>query len=168
MGELYGGGVVFWVDQTGSHGLICSMINNSTGIIWTPTAFQSITVPNGALSDWNGQSNTTAIVTQAGAGSTYAAGLCDAYTNVDYGTGVYSDWYLPSRGELNDLWNNIKAVQKELDSDGNAATTAIAIGYFWSSSEYTNNFAWYFYFFNGYTSNNYKYNTYYVRAVRAF
>jgi len=168
VGELYGGGVVFWVDQTGNHGLICSMIDNSTGLIWTTAAYQSTTVPGGALSDWDGQANTTAIVAQAGAGTTYAAGLCDVYTNVDYGTGVYSDWYLPSRGELNDLWNNIKAVQKALDSDGNPATTAIEKDYYWSSSEYVGNYAWYFSFYYGYSSTNYKYGTGYVRAVRAF
>ena len=167
VGELYGGGVVFWVDQTGNHGLICSMIN-STGLIWTTAAYQSTTVPGGALSDWDGQANTTAIVAQAGAGTTYAAGLCDVYTNVDYGTGVYSDWYLPSRGELNDLWNNIKAVQKALDSDGNPATTAIEKDYYWSSSEYNNNVAWYFYFNYGYSDYYVKNNSIYVRAVRAF
>ena len=168
VGELYGGGVVFWVDQTGNHGLICSMIDNSTGLIWTTAAYQSTTVPGGALSDWDGQANTTAIVAQAGAGTTYAAGLCDVYTNVDYGTGVYSDWYLPSRGELNDLWNNIKAVQKALDSDGNPATTAIEKTYYWSSSEYFSNYAWSFDFIYGYTSYANKGNTFYVRAVRAF
>lgn len=169
IGELYGGGVVFWVDQTGSHGLICSMIDNSTAIIWTTSAYQSIIVPApGALSDWNGQSNTNAIVTQAEAGSTYAAGLCDAYTNTDYGTGVYSDWYLPSRGELNHLWNNIYQVQKALDSDGNGATTAITKNNYWSSSEYSSSNIWYFNFTNGFTSNATKNGAYYVRAVRAF
>ena len=169
VGELYGGGVVFWVDQTGNHGLICSMIDNSTGLIWTTAAYQSTTVPGGALSDWDGQANTTAIVAQAGAGTTYAAGLCDVYTNVDYGTGVYSDWYLPSRGELNDLWNNIKAVQKALDSDGNPATTAIEKDYYWSSSECNSNNAWYFNgFYGGNTDYYNKSNTIYVRAVRAF
>lgn len=114
------------------------------------------------------QANTTAIVSQAGAGTTYAVGLCDAYTNTDYGTGVYSDWYLPSRGELNDLWNNLKAVQKTLDSDGNGTTTALAKSYYWSSSEYDYNSAWCFTFGNGSTTYYYKGNTYYVRAVRAF
>jgi hypothetical protein len=169
VGELYGGGVVFWVDQTGSHGLICSMIDNSTALIWTTAAFQSITVPaSGALSDWNGQANTTAIVAQAEAGISYAAGLCDAYTNVDYGTGVYSDWYLPSRGELNHLWNNIYQVQKALDSDGNAATTAIIKTHYWSSSEYDNSDAWAFYSDSGGSSNTSKASTGCVRAVRAF
>ena len=168
VGELYGGGVVFLVDQTGNHGLICSMTDLSTSIIWTTTAYQSITVPGGALSDWDGQANTNAIVAQAGAGTSYAAGLCDAYTNANYGTGVYSDWYLPSRGELNHLWNNIYQVQKALDSDGNPATTAILKYMYYSSSESSNSVAWIFAFQSGAPGSSSKNNYNYVRAVRAF
>ncbi|MFZ4400412.1 MAG: DUF1566 domain-containing protein [Bacteroidales bacterium] len=169
VGELYGGGVVFYVDQTGSHGLICSMISISLGINWTKTSYQSTTVPApGAISDWDGQANTTAIVTQAGAGSTYAAGLCDAYTNVNYGTGVYSDWYLPTIDQLNKLYISKYEVNKALDSDGNAATTALAKNIYWSSSEYSNNNAWYFSFDDGGTYDNGKSILFLVRAVRAF
>ena len=35
LGELFGGGVVFWVDQTGQHGLIVSMIDLSAGQEWS-------------------------------------------------------------------------------------------------------------------------------------
>lgn len=165
VGELYGGGVVFWVDQTGQHGLIVSMIDLSTGQAWSNITDQLIGTT--AQSDWDGNSNTTAITGQSGHTSS-AAKLCADYTNADYGTGTYSDWYLPSRGELNDLWNNLKAVQKALDSDGNSSTTAIAKNYYWSSSEYNSIYAWYFTFGYGFTNSNDKYYTYYVRAVRAF
>lgn len=165
VGELYGGGVVFWVDHTGQHGLIASMIDLSTSQVWSNVS--STLIGTTAQSDWDGLSNSNAIVGQA-THSSSAAKLCLDYTNADYGTGTYSDWYLPSRGELNDLWNNIKAVQKALDSDGNAATTEIAKTYYWSSSENANSSAWYFDF--GYGSPSYlgKANTYHVRAVRAF
>lgn len=165
VGELYGGGVVFWVDHTGQHGLIASMIDLSTSQVWSNVS--STLIGTTAQSDWDGLSNSNAIVGQA-THSSSAAKLCLDYTNADYGTGTYSDWYLPSRCELNDLWNNIKAVQKALDSDGNAATTEIAKTYYWSSSENANSSAWYFDF--GYGSPSYlgKANTYHVRAVRAF
>ncbi len=165
VGELYGGGVVFWVDQTGQHGLIVSMIDLSTGQAWSNITDQLIGTT--AQSDWDGNSNTTAITGQSGHTSS-AAKLCADYTNADYGTGTYSDWYLPSRGELNDLWNNLKAVQKALDSDGNSSTTAIAKNYYWSSSEYINFSAWNFNFVDGGTYSNLKNNASYVRAVRAF
>lgn len=165
VGQLHDGGVVFWVDQTGEHGLICSMIDLSTSQVWSDVTAANVPAPR-ALSDWDGQTNTTAIVAQSTA--TSAADLCDAYTNAEYGTGIYSDWYLPSRGELNDLWNSLKAVQKALDSDGSAATTAIIPNLYWSSSEYNDGSAWYFSFVPGGTYSYDKTSTYYVRAVRAF
>ncbi len=164
VGELYGGGVVFWVDNTGEHGLICSMVDISTSQAWSDVTGES--VPGGALSDWDGQTNSTNIIAQST--STSAAKICEDYTNEEYQTGEYSDWYLPSRGELNDLWNNLKAVQKALDSDGNGNTTALIKNYYWSSSESSNSHAWTFGFYYGYTNNLNKDGTTWVRAVRAF
>lgn len=91
IGELYGGGVVFWVDHTGEHGLIVSMVDLSSDFIWSNISDLFI----GTTNDWDGAGNTTAIIGQAGHTSS-AAKLCDDYTNADYGTGTYSDWYLPS------------------------------------------------------------------------
>jgi len=164
VGELYGGGVIFWVDQTGDHGLICSMIDLSAIQAWSDVT--DVLIGATAQSDWDGQSNSNAIIAQSTA--TSASDLCDAYTNADYGTGIFSDWYLPARGELNDLWNSLKAVQKALDSDGNGATTAILKNYYWSSSECFNYTAWYFSFIYGYSYYYDKDDTHYVRAVRAF
>jgi hypothetical protein len=163
-GELYQGGVVYWVDPSGNHGLICSMIDLSTLKTWSdlPTTLVGVS----AQSDWDGQTNTNAIVAQSI--STSAADFCDLYTNVDYGTGVYSDWYLPSTGELNDLWNNMKSVQKALDSDGNSTTKTLAKNVYWSSTESASNTAWCYHFTAGYADDVGKNNTFYVRAVRAF
>lgn len=165
-GELYGGGVVFWVDHTGQHGLICSMIDISTSKAWSNIT--STSVGETARSDWDGMGNSSAVVTQPGhTGST--AELCLDYTNdATYGTGIFNDWYLPSRGELNDLWNNLKAVQKALDNDGNPATTVLENEYYWSSTENSSNQAWTFRFSVGAPYNNFKSYNYSVRAVRAF
>jgi hypothetical protein len=170
-GELWGGGVVFWVDHTGQHGLIVSMIDLSTGISWSNVTGELI--GQTAQSDWDGLTNSNAIVGQTSQTSS-AAKLCLDYVNADYGTGVYSDWYLPSRGEQNDIWNNIQVLQKALINDGNEATTEIIITYYWTSSEYNYNTSWIFQFggadgYGGgcpYTSN--KSSAYYVRAVRIF
>lgn len=165
VGELFGGGVVFWVDHTSSHGLIVSMVDLSTSQTWS-----NITSTLIGTNDWDGASNTTAIIGQNGhTGS--AAKLCEDYTNTNYGTGTYSDWYLPSIAELNHVWNNFYEVQKALTNDGNTATTPLVRTNYWSSSETNDSngsYAWYFYFYNGYASYNGKYGTYYVRAVRAF
>jgi hypothetical protein len=132
IGELYGGGVVFWVDQTGSHGLICSMLDLSTSQEWSNIASTFIGVT--AQSTWDGLSNSNAIVSQSGhTGS--AAKLCLDYINTDYGTGVYNDWYLPAVDQLSLLFYAKYQVQKTLESDGNSSTTALMEGY-WTSSEY--------------------------------
>ena len=132
IGELYGGGVVFWVDQTGSHGLICSMVDLSTSQEWSNIA--STFIGATAQSNWDGLSNSNAIVSQSGhTGS--AAKLCLDYTNTDYGTGVYNDWYLPASDQLSLLFIAKYQVHKTLESDGNSSTTALMEAY-WTSSEY--------------------------------
>jgi hypothetical protein len=167
VGELYGGGVVFYVDQTGQHGLICSMIDLSASQAWSNVTSTLIGI--NAQSDWDGLINSTAIVGQSGH-TISAAKLCLDYTNADYGTGVYSDWYLPSRSELNNLWNNIYQVQKALDNDGNLATTALVKNNYWSSTESDATYAWYCSFTLGITNNDGwgKVLTRYVRAIRSF
>ena len=164
VGELWGGGVIFWVDQTGEHGLICNMIDLSTSQVWSNV--NSLIGPT-AQSDWNGLNNSNAIVGQPGQTNS-ASKLCLDYTNADYGTGIYSDWYLPSRSELIDLWSNLKAVHKALESDGNPATTLLKTDY-WSSTESTWESAWCFNFGSGVTNDWAKGSSLKsTRAIRAF
>ncbi|MFT3739089.1 MAG: DUF1566 domain-containing protein [Breznakibacter sp.] len=163
VGELYGGGVVFRVDHTGQHGLIVSMVDLSLSSKWSNITSMAIDTTN----DWDGASNTTAITGQSGHTSS-AAQLCADYTNADYGTGTYNDWYLPSIGELNHVWNNYYEVQKALTNDGNASTTPFTGSYYWSSSELNAGNARIFYFFGGDASGVSKGTANHVRAVRAF
>lgn len=159
IGMSYGGGIIFYIDGTGQHGLIAATSDQSTGIAWAVAAYQSTTVPApGAIGTaiGTGLANTNAIVAQNGVGITYAAGLCDAYTNTDTDTGIYSDWYLPSKDELNQLYLNKDAVG------------VFASAYYWSSTEYGNFYAWMQNFISGPQNDGGKANTYHVRAVRAF
>lgn len=165
VGELYGGGVVFWVDHTGKHGLVVSMVDLKNGVdneVWS-----NVLTHIGASTDWDGTNNTTAITGQGGHTNS-GANLCANYTNIDYGTGVYSDWFLPSLGQLKHIWNNLSEVQKALDSDGNVDTTPILKADYWSSTEYYNQYAWYFYFFEGKIAYRTKDSLGFIRAVRAF
>jgi hypothetical protein len=91
VGEFFGGGIVFHVykDALGTeHGLICSL--TSWVAAW---GLVGITVPN-ARSNWNGASNTAAIIA-AGVQAGSAAQVCDSYE-----TDGFSDWYLPALDEL--------------------------------------------------------------------
>ena len=48
------------------------------------------------------------------------------------------------------------------------AVGGFTTGYYWSSSEYTENFAWIIYFYNGGNTYDSKSTAYYVRAIRYF
>jgi formylglycine-generating enzyme required for sulfatase activity len=65
-------------------------------------------------------------------------------------------WRLPTKDELNILYHN-------KDKIG-----GFADGYYWSSTEFDNNYAWYQNFYNGFQDYFYKNVTMYVRAIRAF
>jgi len=163
IGELYGGGAVFYVDKSGQHGFICSLTDLSTSQEWSDV---NLLIGPTAESPWNGQANTTAIIGQAGM-TTSAAKLCADYTNVDYGTGAYSDWYLPALDELAMLNNSIYTINKTIEVDGNPSTTEMFMGYYWSSTELDASQAFYYLFaVGGYVTM--KSTAHSVRAVRAF
>jgi hypothetical protein len=76
-----------------------------------------------ALSDFNGESNTRAIVNQIGYGN-YAAKKCDELEA--YG---FTDWFLPAAGELAALLDQLE-INTWLDD------------IYWSSTEYNDESAW--------------------------
>jgi len=109
----------------------------------------------------DGQAATDAIVAHMEGKSIKgtAAQLCDALSY-----GGYDDWFLPSKDELDAIWDN-------LVDDGTGLNNGVggfASGYYWSSSEDYSSYAWGQYFSNGVQSVNYKYSSARVRAVRAF
>lgn len=63
-------------------------------------------------------------------------------------------WRLPTREELHVMWLNRNTIR------------SFAAGYYWSSSEDDNNFAWGQYFYYGHQDYYLKGNTNYVRPVR--
>jgi len=150
IGESYGGGIVYYVYDNGKHGLIAATADQSTGVVWTNTAFQS-TVSNAVRDGVNGGiANTERIIIQAGAGS-YAAQLC-----ANYKGGNYADWYLPSKYELNLLY-----LQKAVVGGfaGNCYLSSTENDYFTACIQW---------FDVGAQDINRKDHTGYVRAIRAF
>jgi TolB-like protein len=70
----------------------------------------------------------------------------------------FSDWFLPSKDELNLMYQNLK--QKGLGGFGNS--------WYWSSLQGNGSTAWQQNFGSGQQSNANKYYNYSVRAIRAF
>jgi hypothetical protein len=148
IGESYGGGIVFWVEAKGQHGLIAATADQSTEIQWYNGSY---TVTN-AVRDGIGAGmyNTERIIANQGVGD-YAAQLC-----ANYQGGGYGDWYLPSKYELNLLY-----LQKNV-------VGGFASDRYWSSTEYSTGTAWFQYFPSGSQNYSTKFPTIYVRAIRAF
>ncbi len=160
VGELYGGGIIFYVYENGEHGLIASFddLGGSGGVNWGPLS----NVTN-AESWWDGATNTTNAVA-AGAANTDAVKLCDDYTNDGY-----SDWHLPSIGELKALEEAAYVLFKVLDSDGDSNTNAPNYGgSYWSSTQTDKDYAYSFKFTNTHTEEKWKDENKLVRAVRSF
>ena len=155
VGQNYGGGIVFYVDGTGHHGLIATIGDISTGIQWYNGSYKLTNATGTAVG--TGQSNTNLIIAAQGAGS-YAAKLCDDYVTVE-GEVTYDDWFLPSLDELNLLW---------LLTGGESGNWDWSSDY-WTSTEVATNYAW---CQNGYNGNQFsdywKYWAWRVRAVRDF
>jgi hypothetical protein len=160
------GGVIFhrYIDDGVQYYLVVDTTNLSTNSAWSNVT--STLIGSTAQSTWDGLSNSNAIVGQSGFTSG-AAKLCLDSTN-----NSKTDWYLPAIDELSLLWQNRFNVNKTLS--GNSAfgsisgATQILYNIYWSSTELDSANAWDFFFDDGNASSNYKFDTYYVRAVRRF
>ena len=148
IGQSYQGGIIAYIDSTGQHGLIVATADQSEGIQWYNGSYIVTGATGTAIG--TGLTNTNAIIAAQGSGS-YAASIAR-----DYNGGGYTDWFLPSRGELSQLYVN------------RAAIGGFTENYYWSSSEYDYSFAWKQDFDIGNQVSISKYDTSSVRAVRAF
>ena len=132
VGDTYGGGKVFYIfgpSDNGfikgqTHGLIAATEDQTTdaGVKWFPDKFYGATGTYIGL----GLPNTLAIITSAIVTgttnmSTFAAGLANSYRG-----GGYIDWFLPSKDELNLLY-------QAKDVIGGFATTGYPT--YWSSTQ---------------------------------
>jgi hypothetical protein len=164
VGELYGGGIVYWVDHTGEHGLIASLDDLDNGSLELWSNITDTEIGAGAQSYYDGLSNTAAIIAQSGHTSS-AAKLCDEYSNDGF-----SDWYLPSNQELRYMESSSLIIYKVLDNDGNQNTNGLYPypNYYWSSTEYAATQAYQLRLNNSTMISFSKNSSQKVRAVRAF
>ena len=148
LGQEHAGGIIFYLDETGAHGLAAAPTDQGSTVGWLNGEYLVTGATGTALGA--GQANTLAIVNAQGEGN-YAASLCDQLV-----LNGFSDWFLPSKDELNALFLS-KTVVGGFSED-----------FYWTSSEHGEGSAWEQVFNTGvqyYANKNFHKR---VRAVRAF
>lgn len=151
VGDTLTGGVVFYVDCTGQHGLVAALTDQGTAIQW---GCQGTVTGATGTAIYSGAANTAAILAACTTPG-IAAQLCASYNG-----GGMTDWYLPSSGELQEMYNQ-RAVIPNL---------TYGVFTYWSSTEGGATVAGGFFFYGGYPLSAMKgYATQMVcRAIRAF
>ncbi len=150
-----GGGWVFYdagSNQSWGRYLEAAPSDVSTYLRW----YNGVNKTTGATATaiGTGLANSETIKTSQGENyRSYAAGLARAMTY-----GGYTNWYLPSKDELNQMYLNLKK----------SGVGGLAFDSYWSSSEYSSDWAWGQSFSTGEQYYGLKEGPLYVRSVRAF
>ena len=149
IGNSYQGGIVFYIYNGGVNGYIAKSPATDTVYQWGCYGTAIVGADGTAIG--TGNQNTTDIINAACSHVSAAANYC---YNLDYSG--YTDWWLPSKNELNQMY-----IQKTVIGG------FVASGY-WSSSEYSSDYSWEQSFTSGGQVGDGKYLDNYVRAVRGF
>ena len=138
LGDQALGGVISYILQSGDpgydantqHGIVFAPQSTSVGKQWYNGSYGNVTLGTG-YAIGNGTSNTNNIISYYGQTYTdYAAGYCRSLTN-----GGYSDWCLPSIGDLQAIYSTFYSIPLQQFTDSNLVTLIDWQGIYWSSSE---------------------------------
>lgn len=121
LGNYHEGGIIFYIEPNGQGGLVVSVEDLSIDTPWWNGEF----VQTNAWSVADGWDNTFLILRAQGDKSSYSAKLCD-----DYEVDGFDNWYLPSKQELDLLFENKDLLENIPD------------GLYWSSTEYEFGSVW--------------------------
>lgn len=148
LGKKFEGGIIFYIDDTGEHGLIMAQGDQTSGDIkWLPGLIEHAGAYDKGI--YSGKRNTEKIAIKFGPGE-YPARIC-----YDLIWENFDDWYLPSQEEL-DLLYNFENHESFKHS------------YYWSSTEISTADVYYKSFFNGKSYDKIENNVGKVRAIRRF
>ena len=160
-------GIVFHVDTTGAHGWAVHLHDvegykqwgayNTAGADSDIVSLSNIETARAAITDFNGYGNTLQI-RNAGDASVYPAAW-----SVDFDNG----WYLPAAGQLSLLFGNILTINQSLQTAGGTTFPMDAVFYYWSSTEYSGNYAFEL-VYGGDIRSDYKVQMFSVRGIRNF
>lgn len=158
IGDYYQGGIVFYLDGNGG-GLVCALSDQTDtgGVTWYNDSFSTTGATDTAIG--TGQANTMAIIGNQGSGN-YAAQVC-----ADLEMNGFSDWFMPSKDELNAIYQFRFEINAASIANGGAPFDLGAN--YWSSSEEDETLAWAQDFAGGGQYTGVKSNSDRVRAVRA-
>lgn len=98
VGQFSQGGIVFWVDETGQHGLVASTSDLGAGSVWYQGFTNTKAIRSGIF---GGFYNTERILSSIGYGACAASVAAQHIGIIPFG-----DWYLPSQAELVALNNS--------------------------------------------------------------
>ncbi|WP_235299366.1 Lcl domain-containing protein [Portibacter marinus] len=168
IGDLAQGGIVFYVDESGEHGLVADLTDVSAGVRWYAGTSGSTQAKGDGV--FAGEMNTAIIISSHVAisddGQIYAARMC-----AELEKGGYADWYLPSLHELNLMYENLADTDGDNSNSGPGDPNNIG-GFenalYWSSTELSIVRAYGMQFGGGLENVNSKSISYRVRAIRAF
>jgi hypothetical protein len=168
VGDWALGGVVFYVDETGQHGLVCNLVDLAD-LPFSPTTSDISFAHGDGL--YAGQMNTNFIVAQRIHTTNplaFAAWDCSQYNSGITFNDAYGDWYLPSKHELEKMYENKTVINSTIS---NNVGMGLSDSTYWSSTENGLNGKAFAIDFNDGSSNTageLRTNIYKVRAVRKF
>jgi hypothetical protein len=168
LGDYAQGGIIFWLNETGQHGLVCSRSDQSAGVRWYGGTYGVNHAKGNYL--FSGEANTIIIIASLFSigddGSTYAALISNEFSNpITAGGTRYGDWYLPSAYELGVMCSNRAIIDSSAALHGG---DSFASDIYWSSTEIDSINATRVSFPGGANYNHAKFRESRVRSIRAF
>ena len=164
IGDYREGGIVFYIDDSGEHGLVCALEDQSSATTW---AKRRSVRKNERLSE-NFHTSKTIFGNKWDRKKTKInknAKKLSKNLKIKAENKTYSDNYLPSKEDLLKLYENLEIINEAaLKNNGQKFQNSI----YWSSTEYDYTNAMVVNFKDGKEGHYYKNYLYNVRAIRSF